>query len=68
MITKLLTTSEMTQFEKMLRGDGLNGYVLRQAAILNIFEISDDAFKSTFQATDIPSKLEKSAYAKEVKR
>ena len=28
-IAKLLTTSEMTQFEKMLRGDGLNGYVLR---------------------------------------
>ena len=28
-IAKLLSTSEMTQFEKMLRGDGLNGFVLR---------------------------------------
>ena len=28
-IAKLLQTPETTQFEKMLRGDGLNGFVLR---------------------------------------
>ena len=43
-ISKILSTSEGTSFEKILRGEGLNNYTLRQSALLYIFESSEEMF------------------------
>ena len=59
LIAGIIKTGDGTQLEKMLQGEGLNGYTLRLTALLYIFESSESMFKVTYMKTKIPVKLEK---------
>ena len=59
LIASIIKTGNETQLEKMLQGEGLNGYTLRLTALLYIFESSETMFKVTYMKTKIPTKLEK---------
>ena len=63
LIAGIFKTGDETQLEKMLQGEGLNGYTLRLTALLYIFESSEAMFKVTYMKTKIPAKLERKSLA-----